>query len=144
MTALDRALEKMHREVGGVLNRLASAAEEVAIIAAPQIFALVQQEFATGRDPYGSPWAPLRPSTLRKHGPPPLTDRGLMRGTTSVRPIGKGRPGLVIRYPFPGVYHQAGTRRMAARHVLPYRGIPRMWADILRRASVQAVREANR
>ncbi len=144
MSSLDLALARMHASIGATINRLGAVAERVAVLAAPVIEAHVQQQYAYGRDPYGMPWKPLRPATLaRGRRPPPLTDTGLMRNTTTVRPR-IGRPGIVIRLPQPGVFHQLGTRHMVARPVLPSRGVPRMWADALRRASLQAMREAGR
>ncbi len=143
-TSLEAALSAMDRQVLGVLNRLAAVAPRVAELAAPVIASAVEAEYANGRDPYGQPWAPLRPATLRKgRRPPPLTDMGLMRGRTTVRANVNGRPGIAVSLPLrPGAFHQAGTSRMVARQVLPYRGIPRMWADALRSAALQAMREA--
>ena len=144
MSALDSALARMHASIGAVVNRLGGVAKRVAVLAAPVISEHVQQQYRFGRDPYGMPWKPLKPATLaRGRRPPPLTDTGLLRNTTTVRPR-IGSPGIVIRLPQPGVFHQLGTRHMVARPVLPTRGIPRMWSDTLRRASLRAMREAGR
>jgi hypothetical protein len=115
----------------------------VAVLASPTIQAAIESEYANGRDPYGTPWKPLKPATIAKgRHAPPLTDMGLMRARTRVTPR-LGRPGIRITLPErPGAFHQTGTRHMVARQVLPFRGMPRIWADALRRASVQAMKEA--
>lgn len=132
--------------IGATINRLGAVAPRVAELAAPVIESAIESEFANGRDPYGSPWAPLEPNTIAKgRHAPPLTDTGLFRNRTTVRAQVDGQPGIVVSMPEqPGAFHQLGTRHMAARPVLPYRGIPRMWSDALRRASVQAMKEAVR
>lgn len=142
-TQLSAALDRMHRSIGATLNRLGAVAPRVAELAAPVIASAVEGEFSYGRDPYGTPWAPLKPATVRKgRRPPPLTDMGLFRALVQVRPR-VGNPGILVTMAArPGVFHQLGTKHMSARQVLPYRGVPRMWSDALRRATVQAMREA--
>ena len=129
------------------IERLAMLPRSVARIAAPKLNEILQQEFELGQDPYGRPWAPLRPSTLaRGRRPPPLTDRRNLRDGTKARPLPAGISiSLGARY---GFFHQAGFRvgrtRVPPRRILPQYGLPRAWSAILTAAAKQAAREARR
>jgi len=92
------------------LKKMASGAtaEDVAEAAAPEIRALVRQQFTQGTSPYGTAWAPLAPATLKKHGPPPLTDTGEMKGGIEV---GASGTTIEVWVPAPASLHQGGWRR---------------------------------
>lgn len=103
---------------------------------------MLQQEYATGTDPYGRPWAPLRASTLKKgRRPPPLTASGAMRRGTKAFPL----PGAGVGFslPFPGNIHQGGSvRNLAARPVLPRGGrLPASWGLVIRESARDQVRK---
>jgi len=76
-----------------------------AIKAQTPILRAVQEEFVKGQDPYGRPWAPLRPATLAIHGPPPLsrtlalavdTDVSLLDGLKNGLAIALGEPTAIF------------------------------------------------
>lgn len=126
------------RQVRRVVEELAYVPRRLAVDAAPEIDRLIQTQFRVGVDPYGNRWAPLRPATLRKHGPPPLTDRGNLSSHTVARPTPGGRAGITIRIGRPyGAFHQIGFRvgktRVKPRRILPNRGMPASWREILNR-----------
>jgi hypothetical protein len=129
------------------IERLAMLPRSVARIAAPQITEQLAREFDEGKDPYGRPWAPLRPSTLaRGRRPPPLTDKRDLRDGTKAK---AGPAGISIRLGARyGFFHQVGFRagrtRVPPRRVLPQYGLPRAWSAILTAAAKQAAREARR
>jgi hypothetical protein len=108
--------------------------------AADLIDDVIQEDFDAGVNPYGEPWAPLRPATLAKgRTPPPLTDEGLLRAV-NVEPL-QGA-GLKIEFDEDyAVYHQTGTSRMAQRLILPEesRGLPERWNDAVVEAMNNAV-----
>lgn len=132
------------------LERLAYVPRRVAVIAAPHISRLLEQQFRDGRDPYGVAWAPLRKSTLaRGRRPPPLTDTGRLRGGTVARPRAGGRAGVELRTgapygKFAQVGFRVGTARVKPRRIFPDRGLPREWSRVLNDSARMAAREATR
>lgn len=125
-----RNLDQLAQNIG----RLAAVPSRMAPAASREIARLIESEFATGRDPYGRAWAKLKPATLaRGRRPPPLTATGKMRGSVQVRPA----PGAGIAITFgsatPAIFHQYGTRKMAARPMLPRGTFPATWARALER-----------
>lgn len=133
------ALRKMGDMIR-IIEALSDIPARTAALAAPELNKLVQAQFDAGTDPYGRPWAPLRPATLaRGRFPPPLTDTWRLRNGTGVRVRPGRRAGLVMRVGAPyGTFHQTGTRYMRARRILPQQGLPRAWRDVLVRASREA------
>jgi hypothetical protein len=123
-------------KVVNATRRVKQLPELVAQRAAPKIADLVESEYANGQDPYGVPWAPLAPATLKTHGPPPLTDSGAMRTGTNVVSAG---PQIIATAPDPAGYHQSGTGRMPARPILPNDadGIPQSWERALAQAEIE-------
>jgi hypothetical protein len=132
-----------------VLERLAYVPRRTAEIAAPKITKLLRAQFRAGRDPYGRSWRPLKPSTLRKHGPPPLTDSGQLASGTKATIARSNYAGIRILvgrgY---GYFHQVGFRvghtRVAPRRILPQFGLPAEWRKVLDDSSRQAARQATR
>jgi hypothetical protein len=120
------------------LANLARVPSQAAREASDGINKSIQQEYDAGKDPYGKAWAPLRPATLAKgRTPPPLTASGKMRGKTLAKPLQS--IGIGLELPFPGVFHQKGTRKMRARPVLPYGGMPRAWTAAIKVATARAL-----
>lgn len=137
-------------QIGRVMDtirRLSDVPRRVAVIAAPKITECLQRQFAQGRDPYGRPWAPLRPSTLAKHGPPPLTDKRTLRAGTLAKPK-SGRGISLVTGAAYGYFHQVGFHvgryPVPARRILPQFGLPAEWSAILKTAAQQATRDVVR
>jgi hypothetical protein len=130
------ALRKMG-DLLRIVEMLSDVPARTAAIASPQLDRLVRQQFANGTDPYGRPWAPLKPATLaRGRRPPPLTASGRLAAGTGVKVRPGKRAGLVFKIGAPyGTFHQTGTRYMQARRILPQQGLPREWRRILTDAS---------
>lgn len=126
--------------VADILVQVEHAPELVAEKAAPKIAAALEEQFALGLDPYGTPWAPLAPSTLKKHGPPPLTDSGEMRDHTDAVSAG---PNIIATSPEPAEFHQSGTHRMPAREILPNEneGLPQSWHAAIDEAKAEVEKE---
>lgn len=140
------ALESLSK----TLEKLAYVPRRVAVIAAPRITKLLQAQFRAGKDPYGTPWKPLRPSTIAKgRRNPPLTDSRKLRDKTMASARPGGRAGIVLKSGAPyGAFHQVGFRvgrtRVAPRRIFPQRGLPAEWSRVLAESTRQAVREAHR
>lgn len=141
------------------IKKLRNVVPETARLAAPELRALVEQEFATGTNPYGTAWKPLRPSTLKRHGPPPLTASGAMRGGVTVEASGTD---IVFTAPSPAFLHQYGWRRKLpktrkikrkgqvvgskthgtggpARPIFPNGRVPDKWRQLIRRIARRVV-----
>ncbi|MCC6213733.1 MAG: phage virion morphogenesis protein [Polyangiaceae bacterium] len=99
---------------------------------------LVRMGFESTADPYGALWAPLKArsgKTLQDTGRLRNSYHYRVRGTTVT--IGGG-----AKY---GQYHQAGTKRMPARKMIPDQGMPRCAARrALRRRHRRALRRRHR
>lgn len=133
-----------------VLDRLMDLPRKVAAEAKPEIDRLLRQQFRQGLDPYGRPWAPLRPATLAMgRRSPPLTDTRRLREGTKVLLGGGNRAGLRVQVGSAyGYFHQVGFRNartgrmVPARRILPQFGMPREWSAALRRAASRIARRA--
>lgn len=142
------AFAKALRDVRKVVDELGRLPRNLAVAVAPDITGALADQFRRGVDPYGNGWAPLKPSTLKQHGPPPLTYKGQLSGGTRAEPMGNGRIGLTIRIGARyGAFHQVGFRvgktKVPARKILPNRGMPYAWrAALNRRARELAARAA--
>jgi hypothetical protein len=113
---------------------LARVPSRAAATVALELEALLEEEYETGTDPYGTPWAPLAESTLaRGRHAPPLTDTGSMRLGTTVTPTRYA--GVAIFVPHPGAPHQTGwsgpQNSGPARPILPFREMPAAWRDVI-------------
>ena len=106
----------------------------------------IRQQFDAGTDPYGAPWTPLLPSTVRrKRG-----DRRVLRRTDALSSQTVARPtsgsGIEITsLPYGGVHQVGDGSRMAARPILPDGAeLPESWQDIIETASEKAYKKAMR
>lgn len=132
-------LGQLERNIG----RLASVPSRVAGPASASIASLIQHQFDTGTDPYGRPWAPLRPATLRRgRHAPPLTDTGKMRHGITVAPAQGAGIAVSFADPVPAGFHQEGTTKMVARKILPEGTLPATWNAAIATAASGAVRAA--
>lgn len=134
-----RNLDQLARNIG----RLAAVPSRMAPAASREISRLIERQFSEGRDPYGRAWAPLKPSTLaRGRRPPPLTDTGRMRGAVEVRPMQGAGIEITFGSATPAIFHQYGTKKMAARPMLPRGTFPSTWARALERVGQTEFRKA--
>lgn len=134
-----------------VVRRLGEVPRKVATIAAPALTKLLQAQYREGVDPYGRPWAPLKPATLATgRRPPPLTGftRTLKRGTRAEQPRANYAGIRLVGGAQYGYFHQVGYRnartgrQVPARRILPQFGMPRAWSAVLSGAARQAARQA--
>lgn len=107
------------------IRSLAAVPSQASREAAKSIQRLVDLEFATGTDPYGKPWKPLKPATVRRkgHARPNVDTENLWKGA-QVTPL----PGAGIAVTFEDDY---AAYVQKARPVLPNRGLPRAWAGAI-------------
>ena len=86
--------------------------------AADELEDLIEKQFQLGLDPYGTEWAPLAESTIRRgRNPPPLTDEGLLRAA-HVAPLQSA--GIIVEFDEDyASFHQEGTDNMPARRLVP-------------------------
>ncbi len=90
-------------------------------------------QFDRGNDPYGRPWAPLLPQTVRRKG----GDRRILRRGDTMSSETVARPtsgaGIEISSVEYGQYHQS------SRMVLPDEGeLPEAWQDLIGSAAEKA------
>ena len=113
--------------LGGLKRRLALMAnpkkERQALNAiARYIHRQTMQRFETETDPWGRPWAPLKPSTLarRRHGGDRiLQDTGRLKG--GYHWLVRGDTAVVRAGVYYAAYHQFGTRTRTGRQLIPPR-----------------------
>lgn len=110
-------LDGIYKAQAAILN-LPRAMSQATTDAADLLEDVIEQQFDQGHDPYGEPWAPLQPSTLRRgRRPPPLTDEGALR---AVRVDPQQHAGIVVAFDEDyAVFHQLGTSRMLQRRLVP-------------------------
>ena len=134
-----RNLDQLGRNIG-LLARIPS---RMAPAVSHEIGKLIQSEFNAGVDPYGRPWAKLKPSTLaRGRRPPPLTHTGKMRGGITVKPMAGAGIEITFASDVPAIFHQYGTKRMAARPMLPRGVLPATWNRAIERVGETEFRRA--
>lgn len=127
------------------IGDLARVPSRVAARVSEELEAEIQDEFDAGADPYGAPWAPLADATVDKgRGPPPLTDTEAMRNSLRVAPLASAGVGISIDHP--ALPHQTGWSGKVgagpARPILPDRGMPEAWEDIVFHATEDEFRKA--
>jgi len=116
------------------LERLAAVPSQASADVAATIDNLIDDQFDRGTDPYGKPWAPLAPSTVRQgRRPPPGTDTRELRDSVSVRPL----PGAGVGITIGADYAEHFDRK---RPILPRGTLPRTWNDAIQ-AAVDAAAE---
>lgn len=135
------------------IKKLTVALPKITAAAAPELRAEVERQFVEGASPYRTKWKPLRPATLRKHGPPPLTHTGQMRAGITVHATDES---IVFKAPAPAFLHQRGWRKRLpspkkvrrkgivvatkiwtgyapARPIFPDGRVPNEWRRLIRR-----------
>lgn len=126
------------------LEKLSRVPSRAARKASEGIAEAIEAQFDAGVDPYGKAWAPLKPATLDKgRSPPPLTDSHDMRDSIEVRPARSAGIRITIGSEYAG-FHQAGTRFMAQRPILPQGPMPKTWTAAIDEALDVEFEEAMR
>jgi hypothetical protein len=125
------------RHLAEQLDELSQVPSRASERIAQDLNPLIQAQFDEGKDPYGNPWAPLAPSTLRKgRSAPPLTDTGRMRATARAMAI--SATGVAVTIDSPAQFHQE------KRPILPVRGeVPETWERVVHNAidvEIQAIK----
>ena len=111
--------------------------------AAASITDQLHGQFDAGVNAYRQPWAPLKPSTIRrKRG-----DARILRRTDALSSEIAARPmsgaGIEIVWLDYAEKHQTGTKWMVARKILPDgSGLPRQWSEAIRISYANAFGEA--
>jgi hypothetical protein len=138
LTGNFKGLGQLERNIG----QLARVPSRAAASAAERIHGRLQEQFDRGVDPYGHPWAPLRPATIRRgRTSPPLTNTREMRDhELEVKPLPGAGIGITFNPEAPALFHQKGTSRMKARPILPTGTLPKAWNDDLKASSADAVK----
>jgi hypothetical protein len=128
------------------IGKLARVPSRASARVAEEIKGLIENQFATGTDPYGNTYKPLTEYTLSKRtqtSEPPLTDTGTMRDSLRVEPMRAA--GVSITIAHPGEDHQTGWSGAQgsgpARPVLPPGPLPRTWRDKIDQALDELVRD---
>lgn len=122
-------------ELEGIPSRIAAEVAE-------GISALVADEFAGSHDPYGKPWKPLLPQTVRRKG----GDSRILRQTDDLSSSTVAKPasgaGVDVISIDVGKYHQTGTRNMVARKILPDgENLPKSWEAVIEGAAERAFKK---
>jgi hypothetical protein len=136
------------KAIPGMRAALAELAKVPSRLARPTVARLnprIDEMFQTGTNPYRKPWAPLKPSTIRrKRGNTQILVRTkkLWPGT---RFIVNGGAGIALVIGPAGEYAQAGSPNRAVREVVPAYGLPAHWrADIKAVALAELKKAENR
>lgn len=118
--------------VAKAIQALTRVPSQAAAKAAPKIADLIQQEFDSGRDPYGNPWKSLAPSTVRRkgHARPNIDTHDLENGI-QVKPL----PGAGIQITVGPDYAVYVQRQRA---FLPKYGLPKAWNEALELAAEES------
>ncbi len=104
------------------------------------ISALVVDQFAGSHDPYGRPWKPLLPQTVKRKGGDSriLLRTDAMANGITVKPTSGAGVAIDVgntSTPY-GQFHQSGTKRMVARKILPDGSdLPKAWESLISEAA---------
>lgn len=127
------------------LSELDGIPSRIARTVADRLNEEIGDQFVRQTDPYGKPWAPLLPSTVRrKRGDTRILARtDELASTTEASPTaGAGIEITSVEY---GQFHQSGTKNMTRRAVLPDEGeLPPAWLDIIQEATDEEFAKAMR
>jgi hypothetical protein len=133
MTTAAQAIAALGR-IQRVVDELGQLPRKLAVAAAPDITAMLHQQFVDGKDPYGRAWKPLAKSTVAKgrRNPPLYGPTRKLADGTMAKPMTGGRIGLTLIVGAPyGIFHQQGRGRPPRREILPTRGMPAAWRRAL-------------
>jgi hypothetical protein len=125
------------------LRELAGVPSRVSTKGAAAIERLWRATYRAGHDPYGSPWAKLAASTIRRKG----HDRIMVEtGATYAETRAKALPGVGIGLTtgYKAAWHMQATENRPARPVVPQHGLPATWRAKLRAISAREFKSAVR
>jgi hypothetical protein len=132
-------------DLAATLAELDDVPSRISSEVADGINVLIADQFASGSDPYGAPWAPLLPQTVRRKGGDAriLLRSDDLAAQTVARPTsGAGVEITSVGY---GGRHQGGTKHMVARPILPDGGeLPESWQEVIDTATESAFKKALR
>lgn len=129
-------------EYSRALSDLGKVPARMSASVAKDIKALIVKQFATGTDPYGNAWAPLKASTLkRKKSNMILVETNDMFNSINVAPM-QGAGVAITIDETPAIYHQRGTGKMAARPILPKYVLPKAWRAAIQKRYTETLRKS--
>lgn len=121
MQSIDAAAAAM-QQCSRALRQLASVPSQASREASSEILKLIDRQFDDQRDPYGKPWKPLKPSTVKRKGFSLIGfETGRLRAGIRVAPMSGAGVGFQIDAPYAVYFHRR-------RPILPTRGVPKAWA----------------
>lgn len=122
------------------LRSLAKVPSRVAKPFAAYVTQQLQNGIRSGTDPYGKPFTPLRPATIRKKGHDRILQASLaLLGTVRGVPLSGGGIGL-DGGPWYGAFHISATKWMVERGYLPVNVMPAKWRAELQRLNHDEVK----
>ncbi len=114
------------------LARLSNVPSRIARPISDRFTVRLKREFKEGADSYGTPWVPLKPSTVKRKGHPLIMiDTGKTRDETrSIVLSGSGIGFLSTSY---AGYHMGKSGPRPARPIFPHKSeLPPEWLDDIR------------
>jgi hypothetical protein len=118
------------------IRALSRVPSQASVDASHSIEQLIDQQFARGVDPYGKPWKPNKPATVKRkgHARPNVDTENLWNGA-KVAPMSGA--GISVTF----------EQRYAAfvqnvRPIVPNRGVPKAWAMAIGQATAKAKAKA--
>ena len=120
------------KQLADNLGKLAGISSRLTKPVAERFNTLLATEFTTGTDPYGTPWVPLKPSTVKRKGHATImVDSGATQDQT--RAIVLSGAGIGFVSTKQAGYHMVGRDGRPARPVFPRRStLPDQWQDVIR------------
>lgn len=113
------------QSVARALRELSKVPAQASREASVGIARLIDRQFATGTDPYGKPWKPLKASTIKRKGNARINvdTENLWKGV-QVKPSS----GAGVTVTFDDSY---AAYVQNVRPILPNRGLPKSWAEVI-------------
>jgi hypothetical protein len=103
----------------------------------PKLNKRVDRMFDSGTDPYGNPWAPLKPSTIRRKRAYRWPSKILVRAKKlwpATRFVPRGGSGLSMVVGDSGIHAQSGAPAREPRAIVPQYGLPSEWRKDIKSA----------
>jgi phage gpG-like protein len=114
------------------LRALSQVPSQFAKESASSLQEVIEAQFANEQDPYGRPWTPLKPSTVKRKGGDTriLRETDRMLDSLQIKPMSGAGLSITLDPPY-AAFHQVGTKDMPARPILPRAGLPDTWRRAL-------------
>lgn len=124
-----------------VAKRLLEVPSRMSAASALAVEKLWRRSYMAGTDPYGKPWAPNKPSTIRRKGHNwVMVDKQETLDATRVRPLPGA--GISLRTGPKAAWHLEPSGTRPARPVLPLSGLPATWLVALKKIAADAAQKA--